>query len=80
MINFYGAIAAVLAAWLVMAIVTPFTSAEARERAAGPRLRHARPQRPDVAEASQVRVWWESPKVLGVTALGITLVLSLIFR
>ena len=38
------------------------------------------PNGPDVATAGrEVRAWWESPEVLGWTALGITLVLSLFF-
>ena len=46
MINFYGAIAAVILAWIVMAIVTPLTAAQTGERAPGAGLRPARPQRP----------------------------------
>ena len=37
------------------------------------------PDGPDVEEATRVRAWWESPKVLGFAALGITFVLSLFF-
>ncbi len=79
MVNFYGAIAAVLAAWLVMAIVTPFTAPKPESELPGLVYGMPDPNGPDVATAGRVRVWWESPKVLGFTALGITLVLSLFF-
>jgi len=79
MINFYGAIAAVIAAWVVMAIVTPFTPPKPESELPGLVYGLPDPNGPDVAEASRVRAWWESPKVLGFTALGITFVLSLFF-
>jgi SSS family solute:Na+ symporter len=80
MINFYGAIAAVILAWIVMAIVTPLTAAKPESELLGLVYGLPDPNGPDVEAAKQVPVWWQSPKVLGFTALGITLVLSLIFR
>ncbi len=80
MVNFYGAIAAVIAAWIVMAIVTPLTRPKPESELPGLVYGLPDPNGPDVGEAARVRAWWESPMVLGITALAITLVLSLIFR
>jgi SSS family solute:Na+ symporter len=80
MVNFYGAIAAVIAAWVVMAIVTPLTRPKPESELPGLVYGLPDPNGPDVGEAARVRAWWESPMVLGITALAITLVLSLIFR
>jgi len=79
MINFYGAIAAVIVAWIVMAIITPLTPPKPESELPGLVYGLPDPNGPDIAEATRVRSWWESPKVLGGIALGITLVLSLIF-
>jgi SSS family solute:Na+ symporter len=79
MINFYGAIAAVLVAWLVMAVVTPFGRGKPEDKLRGLVYGLPDPNGPDVAAAEEVHAWWQSPAVLGWTALGITLVLSLIF-
>jgi SSS family solute:Na+ symporter len=79
MINFYGAIVAVLVAWLVMAIVTPFGRGKPEDQLLGLVYGLPDPNGPDVAAAEETHAWWQSPAVLGWTALGITLVLSLIF-
>jgi len=79
MINFYGAIVAVLLAWLVMALVTPFGRGKPENQLRGLVYGLPDPNGPDVAAAEEVHAWWQSPAVLGWTALGITLVLSLIF-
>ena len=79
MINFYGAIVAVLLAWAVMAIVTPFGRGKPENQLRGLVYGLPDPNGPDVAAAEETHAWWQSPAVLGWTALGITLVLSLIF-
>lgn len=79
MVNFYGAMAAVLAAWLVMTVVTAVTRPKPREQLAGLVWGIPDPNSPDVGEASTVRRWWESPALLGYGALALTLVLSIIF-
>jgi solute:Na+ symporter, SSS family len=79
MVNFYGAIAAVVLAWLVMLIVTPFTPPKPEQELLGLVSGLPDPHGPDVEAAKEVQVWWKRPVVLGAIALGITLVLSLIF-
>jgi SSS family solute:Na+ symporter len=80
MVNFYGAIAAVVLAWLVMVIVTSFTPAKPEQELLGLVAGLPDPHGPDVEAAKQVQVWWKRPVVLGAIALGMTLILSLIFR
>src|SRR4051794_6688819 len=80
MVNFYGAIAAVLVAWLVMLLVTMVTPPKPREQLAGLVWGEPDPNSPDAAAAAHVRTWWESPWLLGGGALLITLVLSLVYR
>lgn len=79
MINFYGAIAAVLVAWVVMALVTVVTPAKPLDQLRGLVWGNPDPDSPDIASATAVRSWWESPALLGYGALGITVVLSIIF-
>jgi SSS family solute:Na+ symporter len=79
MVNFYGAIAAVVVAWVVMAIVTMFTRAKPQEELLGLVWGLPDPNGPDVAEAGRTHSWWQSPAVLGYGALAVTLVLSLIY-
>jgi solute:Na+ symporter, SSS family len=82
MINFYGAIAAVLVAWAVMVPVTAVTRPKPREELAGLVWGEPDPDSPDAQPAGTVAVraaWSQSPVVLGVTALVITGSLSLIF-
>lgn len=81
MVNFYGAIVAVIASWVVMTAVTAVTEPKPREQLAGLVWGE-----PDPAAAEIVRAatrhkprWWESPAVLGCGALGLTAVLSLVF-
>ena len=80
MVNFYGAIAAVVVAWVVMVVVTSFTPAKPEQELVGLVSGLPDPHGPDVEAAKQVQVWWKRPVVLGAIALGITLILSIIFR
>jgi SSS family solute:Na+ symporter len=79
MINFYGAIAAVIVAWVVMAIVTTFTRAKPLDDIKGLVYGLPDPEGPDAAVATEKQAWWQSPAFLGYGALAITLVLSLIY-
>ncbi len=78
MANFYGAIVAFVADAVVTVVVTllgtPKPLKELRGLVWGV-------TDPDAGDPHQgyVRKWYESPKLLGFTALGITLVLSLVF-
>jgi SSS family solute:Na+ symporter len=79
MVNFYGAISAVVVGAVVTVAVSLVTKTKPREELVG--LVYGIPD-PDAGDPHEghVRRWWESPKLLGFTALGIVLVLSLIFR
>ena len=79
MINFYGAITAVVAAWVVMVLVTLVTPAKPVEKLKGLVYGVPDPDSPDAAEASVVRRWWESPALLGWGAIALTAVLSVIY-
>jgi len=79
MVNFYGAIAAVVVAWAVMAVVTPLTRPKPREELLGLVWGLPDPNGPDVAEASVVRAWWQSPALLGGIALTLVIILSLVY-
>jgi solute:Na+ symporter, SSS family len=81
MINFYGAIAAILVSWLVMLVVTAVTRPKPREELVGLVWGEPDPDSPDAQPAGTVavRAWWERPSVLGVGALVVTAALSLIF-
>jgi SSS family solute:Na+ symporter len=78
MINFYGAITAFAADAVVTVVVTLVTRPKPVNQLAG--LVWGVPD-PDAGDPHEgyVRRWWESPKLLGFTALGIVLVLSIIF-
>jgi solute:Na+ symporter, SSS family len=78
MLNFYGAIVAFVADAVVTVAVTLFTKPKPLEQLAG--LVWGVPD-PDVGDPHEgyVRRWWESPQLLGFTALGIVLVLTIIF-
>jgi SSS family solute:Na+ symporter len=78
MLNFYGAIVAFVADAVVTVIVTLFTKPKPIEQLAG--LVWGVPD-PDAGDPHEgyVRRWWESPKLLGFTALGIVAVLSILF-
>ena len=79
MINFYGAITAVVAAWVVMVVVTLVTPAKPVEQLKGLVYGVPDPDSPDAAAASAVRKWWESPALLGWGAIALTAVLSVIY-
>jgi solute:Na+ symporter, SSS family len=79
MVNFYGAIAAVLVAWVVMAAVTAVTRPKPQEELLGLVWGLPDPNGPDAGEASVVRAWWESPVVLGAVALALVVILSIIY-
>jgi SSS family solute:Na+ symporter len=78
MLNFYGAIVAFVTDAVVTVAVTLFTKPKPIEQLAG--LVWGVPD-PDAGDPHEgyVRRWWESPKLLGFTALGIVLVLTIIF-
>jgi solute:Na+ symporter, SSS family len=78
MLNFYGAIVAFVTDAVVTIAVTFATKPKPIEQLAG--LVWGVPD-PDAGDPHEgyVRRWWESPKLLGFTALGIVLVLTLIF-
>ncbi|TQS41445.1 sodium:solute symporter family protein [Cryptosporangium phraense] len=77
--NFWGAIAAFVIDVLVTVIVTMVTKPKPIDEVKGLVWGVPDPDNPDAADAQNVRRWWESPKVLGFSALGITAVLSIIF-
>jgi solute:Na+ symporter, SSS family len=78
MVNFYGAITAFAVDAIVTVVVTLFTAPRPVEELRG--LVWGVPD-PDAGDPHEgyVRKWYESPKLLGFTALGIVLVLSLVF-
>ncbi|SHN46812.1 sodium:solute symporter family protein [Cryptosporangium aurantiacum] len=77
--NFWGAVAAFVVDVVVTVIVTMLTKPKPLDEVKGLVWGVPDPDNPDAADAQKVRRWWESPKLLGFTALGITAVLSLIF-
>ncbi|HEV7213676.1 MAG TPA: sodium:solute symporter family protein [Chloroflexota bacterium] len=76
--NFYGAITAFLADALVTVIVTLLGKPKPLHELRGLVWGVADPAAPDPTHAARPP-WWESPRLLGFGALGITLVLSLLF-
>ena len=76
--NFYGVIAAFLADAVVTVIVTYMGKPKPLRELAGLVWGVPDPNAPDPSKAPKPP-WWESPTVLGWGALGITLLLSLIF-
>jgi len=78
MANFYGAIVAFLLDALVTVIVTYLGKPKPLAELAG--LVWGLPD-PDAPDPSTLRkpLWWESPKLLGFGALGLTAALSLVF-
>jgi SSS family solute:Na+ symporter len=80
MVNFYSAIVAFVADAVVTVAVTLVTKSKPISELKGLVWGVPDPDAPDAAKARPPRTWWENPKVLGFGALGITLVLSLVFR
>jgi solute:Na+ symporter, SSS family len=78
MLNFYGAIAAFVIDAVVTVGVTLFTQPKPVAELAGLVYGVPDPNAPDPRSVPKPE-WWRSPKLLGFTALGITLALSLIF-
>ena len=78
MVNFYAAMMAFVADAVVTVIVTLVTKPKPLKELRG--LVWGVPD-PDAGDphGGYVRRWWESPKLLGFTALGIVAVLSIIF-
>ena len=78
MINFYAAMAAFVLDAVVTVVVTLTTKSKPLVELRG--LVWGVPD-PDAGDPHEgyVRRWWESPKLLGFTALGIVLVLSIVF-
>jgi len=79
MANFYGAIAAFVVDALVTVLVTLVTAPKPDRELAGLVYGIPDPDAPDPAIARRNRKWWESPALLGWSALGITAALSIIF-
>jgi SSS family solute:Na+ symporter len=78
MVNFYGAISAIVVGALVTVVVSLVSKPRPVSELAGLVYGVADPDAGDPHEG-YVRKWYESPKVLGFTALGIVLVLSIVF-
>ncbi|HEU5392255.1 MAG TPA: sodium:solute symporter family protein [Streptosporangiaceae bacterium] len=78
MLNFYGAIAAFVADAVVTVIVSLVTRPKPVSELGGLVWGVHDPNAPDPASVPKP-VWWKSPKLLGGVALGIVLVLSIIF-
>lgn len=78
MINFYAAITAFVADAVVTVVVTMLTTSKPDSELVGLVWGLPDPAAGDPYEG-HVRRWWESPKLLGFTALGIVAVLSIIF-
>jgi SSS family solute:Na+ symporter len=78
MLNFYGAIAAFVADLVVTVLVSLATKPKPVSELGGLVWGVPDPNAPDPASVPKP-VWWKSPKLLGGGALGITLVLSVIF-
>ena len=78
MLNFYAAIVAFVVDAVVTVAVTLVTKPKPVEQLAGLVWGVPDPAAGDPHEG-YVRRWWESPKLLGFTALGLVAVLSIIF-
>ena len=78
MVNFYGAIAAFVADLVVTVLVTLVTKPKPVSELAGLVWGVPDPNAPDPATVPKP-AWWASPKLLGGVALGIVLVLSIVF-
>ena len=78
MVNFYGAIAAFVADLVVTVLVSLVTKPKPVSELGGLVWGVHDPNAPDPASVPKP-VWWKSPKLLGGVALGIVLVLSIIF-
>jgi solute:Na+ symporter, SSS family len=78
MLNFYGAIAAFVADLVVTVLVSLATKPKPESELGGLVWGVPDPNAPDPASVPKP-VWWKSPKLLGGGALGLILVLSIIF-
>jgi len=78
MVNFYGAMVAFVADAVVTVAVTLVTRPKPVEQLAGLVWGIHDPNAPD-PKLVKKPLWWESPKLLGFTALGIVVVLSIVF-
>jgi SSS family solute:Na+ symporter len=78
MLNFYGAIAAFVADIVVTVIVSLVTKPKPASELGGLVWGVPDPNAPDPASVPKP-AWWASPKLLGGVALGIVLVLSIVF-
>src|SRR5450631_2637046 len=79
MLNFYGAITAFVADLVVTVLVSLVTKPKPVSELAGLVWHVPDPNAPDPATVPKP-VWWKSPKLLGGVALGIVVVLSIVFR
>ena len=78
MLNFYGAIAAFVADLVVTVLVSMVTKPKPVSELGGLVWGVHDPDAPDPASVPKP-AWWASPKLLGGVALGIVLVLSIVF-
>ncbi len=78
MVNFYGAITAFVVDAVVTVVVTLVTRPKPVSELAGLVWGVPDPDAGDPYEG-HVRRWWESPKLLGFTALGLVAILSIVF-
>jgi SSS family solute:Na+ symporter len=79
MVNFYSAIVAFLADAVVTVLVTLVTTPKPIEELRGLVWGVPDPDAPEDARPKPPRTWWENPKILAAGALGLTLVLSLVY-
>ena len=80
MSNFYAAIAAFVVDAIVTVLVTLVILPKPREELLGLVWGIPDPNSPNIADLAKPHAWWESPKLRGYSALGIVLVLSIVFR
>jgi len=78
MLNFYGAITAFVADFAVTVLVSLMTRPKPVSELGGLVWGVPAPDAPDPADVPRP-AWWASPKLLGGAALGIVVVLSIIF-
>ena len=78
MLNFYGAITAFVTDLVVTVAVTLVTKPKPEHELAGLVWGVHDPNAPD-PDSVPKPLWWASPKLLAATAIGIVIVLSIIF-
>jgi SSS family solute:Na+ symporter len=76
--NFWGAVVAFVSDAVVTVLVSLVTAPKPEKELAGLVWGTTRDEEPEKAQAGD-ELWWRSPKLLGYGALGITVVLNIIF-